>query len=113
MLPTCIFYPVLCRKIEKESPERGRKRFTDYLPKFKKIIKIEKESPERGRKYLAVADYSKIHKRRLKKKAPRGDGNIFETVLSCPFSQRLKKKAPRGDGNYLLLRFLSCSSRGD
>ena len=42
--------------------------------------------------------------RRLKKKAPRGDGNkqiylFFREVLN----RRLKKKAPRGDGNWLYL----------
>ncbi len=42
----------------------------------KKFVRqIEKESPERGRKFLAIA-FSVSSAFRLKKKAPRGDGNI-------------------------------------
>lgn len=52
--------------------EIGKKileRFTDYLPKFKKIIKIEKESPERGRK-LHIGIHSKQEMTKKLKKSP-------------------------------------------
>ena len=80
MLPTCIFYPVLCRKIEKESPERGRKRFTDYLPKFKKIIKIEKESPERGRKLSFTSSFN-VFSSEIEKESPERGRKLYFTTF--------------------------------
>ncbi len=42
------------------------------------LLQIEKESPERGRKFLFKENPLEKLNGRLKKKAPRGDGNTLK-----------------------------------
>ena len=61
------------------------------------LLQIEKESPERGRKFLFKENPLEKLNGRLKKKAPRGDGNISRLSKKLREVQRLIKKAPTGD----------------
>ncbi len=97
----------LLHQIEKESPESCIFLNHCLYPHFS-CIRLKKKAP-RGDGNISNPRYGKRRVRRLKKKAPRGDGNIAALFPAAP-TPRLKKKAPRGDGNFFFSRILDTVS---
>ena len=67
------------KRLKKKAP-RGDGNKILYTSAYSSI-KIEKESPERGRKLKPLFNYQSAVGLRLKKKAPRGDGNAFFEIV--------------------------------